>query len=207
MSWLRAHWVQVVVVAAFAAILTVLNRVLPAIDVQSALHDISNAIGAFAYGLAGLAAFLETGAFVGLLLPGETVVILAGAVAGQGATLIWLTIIVVWLGAFAGDSTSFVIGRRLGREFALHRGARLGITRDRLATVERYFERYGGRTIVIASFPSIGESIVISSWISPAITARYVFRIARDAKSADSSAAATRLRAKTTTPLVGVSRR
>jgi len=43
--------------------------------------------------------------------------------------------------------------------------------------------------------------------MSPAITARYVFRIAREAKSADSRAAAARLRAKTTTPLVGVSRR
>src|SRR5437762_906182 len=70
----------------------------------------------------------------------------------QGATSISVTIAVVWLGAFAGDSTSFLIGRRLGRGFALHRGARLGVTPERLATVERYFERYGGRTIVIGRF-------------------------------------------------------
>jgi membrane protein DedA with SNARE-associated domain/membrane-associated phospholipid phosphatase len=152
LSWLREHWQQVAIGAAVLVVLAALNRFLPSIDVESALHDISNTLGAFAYALAAAAAFLETGAFVGLVLPGETFVILAGAVAGQGATSIWVTIAVVWLGAFAGDSTSFMIGRRLGREFALHHGARFGITHERLATVDRYFERYGGRTVVIGRF-------------------------------------------------------
>ena len=70
----------------------------------------------------GLGAFLETGAFVGLVLPGETVVILGGAVAGQGETSIVLTIGVVWAAALAGDSVSFLLGRRLGREFLLRHG-------------------------------------------------------------------------------------
>ena len=152
MTWLREHWRQILVVAVIVGGFTALNRLLPSVDVESALHKFSDTVGVFAYGIAGAAAFLETGAFVGLVLPGETFVILAGAVAGQGSTSIWLTVVVVWVGAFAGDSTSFIIGRNLGREWALHHGARLGITHDRLATVERYFERYGGRTIVIGRF-------------------------------------------------------
>ena len=60
--------------------------------------------------LVGVLAFLETGAFVGLVFPGETVVILGGAVAGQGETSIVLTIAIVWFCAWAGDTTSFFIG-------------------------------------------------------------------------------------------------
>ena len=49
--------------------------------------------------------------------------ILAGAVAGQGETSIVITIAIVWFCAWAGDTTSFFIGRRLGREFMLRHGA------------------------------------------------------------------------------------
>jgi membrane protein DedA with SNARE-associated domain/membrane-associated phospholipid phosphatase len=140
--------IALVVIAA----LIVASQLIPSINAKKVLHDVSTTLGAATYVLAALAAFLETGAFVGLILPGETVVILAGAVAGQGATSIEATIAVVWAGAFAGDSTSFWIGKRLGRDFALHHGSKLGITEDRLERVDRYFERYGGRTVVIGRF-------------------------------------------------------
>ena len=45
--------------------------------------------------LVGLLAFLETGAFVGLVFPGETAVILGGALAGQGENSVWVMIAVV----------------------------------------------------------------------------------------------------------------
>src|SRR5262249_33151788 len=129
-----------------------INYVLPGINAKKVLHDVSESLGAWTYPIAFLAAFLETGAFIGLILPGETAVILAVAVAGQGATSIEGTSAVVWIGAFAGDSTSFWIGRKLGRDFALRHGPKLRITEERLETVEGYFERYGGRTIIIGRF-------------------------------------------------------
>ena len=60
-------------------------------------------------------AFLETGAFVGLVAPGETVVIAGGVIAGQGEIQLLPLIGLVWVCAVLGDSTSFYIGRRLGR--------------------------------------------------------------------------------------------
>jgi undecaprenyl-diphosphatase len=129
-----------------------LNRLLPSIDLQQALEDISSSLGDFTYVLVGVAAFLETGAFVGLVLPGETVVILGGAVAGQGETSIVLTIGVVWAAALAGDSVSFLLGRRLGRDFLLRHGPKVRITRERFARVEAYFARHGGKTIVVGRF-------------------------------------------------------
>jgi membrane protein DedA with SNARE-associated domain len=86
------------------------------------------------------------------VLPGETVVILGGAVAGQGETSVVLTIGIVWVCAFMGDSVSFLLGRRLGRGFILRHGPKVRITEDRFARVEGYFDRHGGKTILIGRF-------------------------------------------------------
>jgi undecaprenyl-diphosphatase len=125
------------------------------VDLEQILEDVANALGAWTYLLVGLFAFAETGAFVGLLVPGETVMLLGGAVAGQGATDVYLTIAIAWFCAWGGDSTSFFIGRRLGREFLLRHGPRFGFGHDRLAQVEDYFSRHGGKTIFIGRFVGI----------------------------------------------------
>src|SRR4051812_10113075 len=151
-DWLRKNRGDLAVAAVVIAVFTAVTLVLPGINAQKVLNDVADTLGAATYPLAFLAAFLETGAFVGLVLPGETAVLLAGASAGQGATGIVPTIAVVWIGAFAGDSTSFWIGRKLGRGFVLRHGSKLRITEDRLERVEGYFERYGGRTIIIGRF-------------------------------------------------------
>ena len=78
--------------------------------------------------LVGVLAFLETGAFVGLVAPGETAVILGGAVAGQGETSIVLTIAIVWFCGLARRHDELLVGRRLGRELVLRHGPRLRIT-------------------------------------------------------------------------------
>jgi undecaprenyl-diphosphatase len=122
------------------------------LDLEQLLVDVSDTLGAWTYLLAGLLAFLETGAFVGLVVPGETFVIFAGAVAGVGETNVYVTIAVVWFSAWAGDSTSFVIGRRLGRGFIRRHGPKLRITPERFRQVEGYFERHGGKTILIGRF-------------------------------------------------------
>ncbi len=122
------------------------------VDLEKLLQDVSDTLGDWTYLLAGLLAFLETGAFVGLVVPGETFVILAGAVAGQGATDIYITIAIVWFSAWAGDTTSFFIGRRLGRGFILRHGPKLRITEERFEQVEGYFKRHGGKTILIGRF-------------------------------------------------------
>jgi undecaprenyl-diphosphatase len=137
-----------VLIAAFV----VLNRELPQIDLEQALHDVGSKLGSLTYLFVGLAAYLETAAFVGLILPGETVVIFGGAVAGQGETSLVLTIGAVWFCAWAGDTTSFLLGRRLGREFVMRHGPRLRITPERFRKVEAYFSRHGGKTILIGRF-------------------------------------------------------
>ncbi len=132
-----------------------LSRQLGHIDLQGLLEELSETLGAWTYLLVGVFAFAETGAFVGLVVPGETVMLLGGAVAGQGAIDIYLLIAIAWFAAWLGDTTSFFIGRRLGREFVIEHGPRFGVGHERFEKVEDYFSRHGGKTIFIGRFVSL----------------------------------------------------
>ena len=147
--------VFVAIAAAIAAGYYLLSRVIPHDELQGLLEDVSNTLGAWTYLLVGVFAFAETGAFVGLVVPGETVMLLGGAVAGQGAISIYLLIAIAWFSAWAGDTTSFFLGRRLGREFVMRNGPRFGIGHERFEKVEDYFSRHGGKTIFIGRFISL----------------------------------------------------
>jgi membrane protein DedA with SNARE-associated domain/membrane-associated phospholipid phosphatase len=151
----RKRLLIVAIAAAIAAGYYLLSRVIPHEELQQLLEDVSNTLGAWTYLLVGVFAFAETGAFVGLVVPGETVMLLGGAVAGQGAIEIYLLIAIAWFAAWAGDTTSFFLGRRLGREFVLRNGPRFGIDHERFEKVEDYFSRHGGKTIFIGRFVSL----------------------------------------------------
>ena len=135
------------------------SRIVPHEDLQGLLEDVSNTLGAWTYLLVGVFAFAETGAFVGLVVPGETVMLLGGAVAGQGAIDIYLLIAIAWFAAWAGDTTSFFIGRRLGRGFVIRNGPRFGLGRERFEKVEDYFGRHGGKTIFVGRFVGIVRAL------------------------------------------------
>ncbi|HEY1357521.1 MAG TPA: VTT domain-containing protein [Thermoleophilaceae bacterium] len=121
-------------------------------DPKTAIGDVARALGPWTYALVGVFAYLETAAFVGLVAPGETVIIAGGVIAGQGEIALLPLIGIVWTCAVLGDSTSFLIGRRLGRRFLTRHGPKVGITEPRLLQVEHYFERHGGKTILIGRF-------------------------------------------------------
>lgn len=148
----HSPWRYVAIAAGLALAYFLYKQFFPEIDLQDLLDDFSEFLGKWTYVVVGLLAFLETGAFVGLIAPGETFVILAGAVAGQGTTDIVLTIAIVWFSAWAGDTTSFFIGRRLGRDFVLKHGPRVKITHERFEMVEGYFAKHGGKTILVGRF-------------------------------------------------------
>ena len=147
----REHPLVLVVVGLVVAY-ALFGDELPEIDAEQILDDLADSLGDWTYLVVSILAFLETGAFVGLVFPGETAVIVAGAIAGQGETSIVITIALVWISAWAGDSVSFYIGSRLGREFILRHGHRVRITPERFAQVEDYFGRHGGKTILVGRF-------------------------------------------------------
>ena len=121
-------------------------------DIETLIEDLAQALGRWTYLLVAALAFLETGAFVGLVAPGEFTVILGGVIAGQGEINVLLLLALTWMAAFLGDTTSFLIGSRLGRTFLERHGPRVKITEGRLAQVEGYFAKHGGKTILIGRF-------------------------------------------------------
>jgi undecaprenyl-diphosphatase len=128
-------------------------------NLDKVLEDIGKALGPWTYLLVAVLAFGETGAFVGLLLPGETAIIVGGVVAGQGEISLVGLIAVVWACAVAGDVTSFILGRRLGRGFLERHGPRVHITEERLKQVEGFFERHGGKAIFLGRFVGLVRAV------------------------------------------------
>jgi membrane protein DedA with SNARE-associated domain/membrane-associated phospholipid phosphatase len=165
-AWVRRGLIAAAVIAFF-----ILRDLLPDIDLEEIIKDLSRGLGSWTYLLVAALAFLETGAFVGLVAPGEFTVILGGAVAGQGDISLPLILAITWLSAFLGDSVSFMLGAKLGRGFLVRHGERVRITDERLRQVEGYFARYGGRTILIGRF--IGLVRALAPFIAGTSKMRY----------------------------------
>ena len=149
-------------VGAVVVILAVLfaTGVMPSLPhPEKVITDVATALGSWTYVLVGALAFLETGAFVGLVAPGETTVIVGGVIAGQGEISLVPLIGLVWLCCVLGDATSFFIGRRLGRTFLLRHGPKIKVDEGRLEQVESYFERHGGKTILIGRFIGLVRAV------------------------------------------------
>ena len=154
-KWFRLPLIAAIAIGAYFLV----KALLPEVDLQEILDDVARTLGDWTYIVVGVLAFLETGAFVGLVAPGETFVILGGAVAGVGETNVILTLAIVWFSAWAGDSVSFFLGRRLGRGFILKHGPKVRITEERFGQVEGYFSKHGGKTILIGRFVGLVRAL------------------------------------------------
>jgi membrane protein DedA with SNARE-associated domain/membrane-associated phospholipid phosphatase len=128
-------------------------------SIESLIKDAGEKLGKWTYLLVGLMAFLETGAFVGLIAPGEFTILVGGVVAGQGRIDVMALIALVWACAVAGDVTSYFLGRRLGRGFMERHGPKVKITHERLEQVEGFFERHGGKAILIGRFVGLVRAV------------------------------------------------
>jgi membrane protein DedA with SNARE-associated domain len=145
--------------AAAALVAVVQSGLVPAPDLDGVLTDLSDSLGAWTYVLVGALAFLETGAFVGLIAPGETAVVLGGVVAAEGGVHLIPMLAITWAAAAMGDLASFALGRRLGRRFLVEHGARIGVTAPRLERVEGFFSRHGGKAILIGRFIGLVRAV------------------------------------------------
>ncbi|HEX6025855.1 MAG TPA: DedA family protein [Solirubrobacter sp.] len=154
----RTLLIAAAAVAAVAFALTATDTVqLP--SVERALEELSDTLGAWTYALVGGLAFLETGAFVGLLAPGETAIVLGGVVAAEGGVELPAILLVAWVFAALGDLASFVLGQRLGRRFLHRHGPRLGMTQPRVRRVERFYARHGAKAILVGRFVGIVRAV------------------------------------------------
>ncbi|MFN2593510.1 MAG: bifunctional DedA family/phosphatase PAP2 family protein [Actinomycetota bacterium] len=113
----------------------------------------------WAYVLLFVLAAAEASAFVGLFVPGETAMLIAGVVCYQGRASLWLMIVVGCLGAVIGDSIGYEVGRKLGpRMTSSWLGRRIGDERWRKA--QDYLRRRGGRAVFLGRFVGVLRALV-----------------------------------------------
>jgi membrane protein DedA with SNARE-associated domain len=96
-------------------------------------------LGQVGYLIIFAAAFLESSAFMGLLVPGESVVVLSGFLASQGYLEIGDLLWVVCLGAVLGDSVGYSLGKAIGRSYFERHKRLLFLKEKHLQKVDAYF--------------------------------------------------------------------
>ena len=121
--------------------------------------DLADTLGPWTYALVAGLAFLETGAFVGLIAPGETALVLGGVVAAKGGVDLPVILALTWAAAALGDLASFLLGRRLGRRFLERHGPRIGVNDARLARIDVFFARHGAKAILVGRFIGIVRAV------------------------------------------------
>lgn len=99
-----------------------------------------------------IGAFLETSAFVGLLVPGETLVVVAGLLASQGILRIEYVLLCAALGAVGGDSVSYVIGAVYGERLLTKVTGRFFIKKSYLTEARSFYARHGGKAVFFGRF-------------------------------------------------------
>ena len=114
-----------------------------------------------AAGDAGTAAiiFAETGLFIGFFLPGDTLLFTAGILASQGILNITTLVIYVTIAAIAGDSVGYWTGAKAG-PLIFTRPDSFWFSAERVKDAERFFEKYGPISIVLARFVPIVRTFV-----------------------------------------------
>jgi membrane-associated protein len=95
--------------------------------------------------------FTETGLLIGFFLPGDSLLITAGLVASAGGLDIWLLNGLLSVAAIAGDSVGYAIGYRTGPRIFTQEDSRW-FSRTHLVRTRDFYERHGGKTIVLARF-------------------------------------------------------
>jgi len=114
------------------------------------LPEIIQAYGFWTYLILFAIVFCETGLVILPYLPGDSLLFVAGALAGNGILNPEILIVSLIVAAVLGDTVNYWIGHTAGMK-VLEMKYSL-VRRDHLAMTEQYFARYGGLTIVIARF-------------------------------------------------------
>jgi membrane-associated protein len=121
------------------------------LNIDSSLAQMAGDLGIYIYIILFLIIFCETGLVIFPFLPGDSLLFVAGALAGTDTLNLFILLAVTTVAAVLGDTVNFWIGRYAGdrmmhgRFSALIRGEWIDLTHN-------YFEKYGGITIVVARF-------------------------------------------------------
>lgn len=114
------------------------------------LNEIIREYGTWTYAILFLIIFFETGLVVTPFLPGDSLLFAAGALAATGSMNVLLLFVLLTIGAIVGDSLNYRIGSIVGTR-VFSDDARF-LRTEYLQRTEAFYEKYGGKTIILARF-------------------------------------------------------
>lgn len=95
--------------------------------------------------------FAESGLLIGFFLPGDSLLFTSGFLASQNIYDIKILTLLCFVGAVVGDSVGYAFGHRVGRRL-FHRSDSIFFHKDNLMKAEKFYEKHGKKTIVLARF-------------------------------------------------------
>lgn len=118
------------------------------------LVEIFQQYGTLTYAILFLIIFCETGLVVTPFLPGDSLLFAAGALSAGGGLQIKVLFVVLCLAPLLGDQVNYWFGRLLGSKLPFTEDARI-LKKQYLDKTHAYYEKYGGKTVIIARFVPI----------------------------------------------------
>ncbi|ANZ94393.1 DedA family protein [Brochothrix thermosphacta] len=122
------------------------------IHIDKHLVEIINMFGVWSYVILFAIVFVETGLVIFPFLPGDSLLFAGGALAALGSFNLTTLAITFFVAAVIGDTVNYHIGKWLGT--SIPKGSWLSkvISEERIAIANGFFEKHGGKTIIIARF-------------------------------------------------------
>jgi len=134
------------------------------LKIDEHLYTLTETYGGWVYGIIFLIVFAETGLVVTPILPGDSLLFAAGALCGAGLLNPAIMAVVLLSAAIIGDAVNYSVGRSIGpKVFSAHdHSSRLHrlLNREHLEKAHAFFEKHGGKAIVIARFVPIVRTFV-----------------------------------------------
>lgn len=118
------------------------------------LRELVQTYGVWIYAVLFLIVFLETGVVVTPFLPGDSLLFVAGTIAASGELNVHVLVLLLTAAAIAGDSLNYSIGRYLGPRVFRFEDSRF-FKRAYVDRTHAFFDRHGGKAIIIARFVPI----------------------------------------------------
>ena len=118
------------------------------------LAEVISSYGNWTYAILFTIVFLETGLVVTPILPGHSLLFAAGSFAALGALSPWTLFLLLTVAAILGDTLNYAIGHYLGPK-VLHFPRSRFFNPEHLKKTHEFYEKYGGKTIIIARFVPI----------------------------------------------------
>jgi membrane-associated protein len=122
------------------------------LHIDEHLIEIINTFGVWSYAILFLIVFVETGIVIFPFLPGDSLLFASGTFAALGSFNLLLLIIVFFTAAVIGDTVNYHIGKKVGTTISPNRLLGKLINQDKMKKAEDFFNKHGGKTIIIARF-------------------------------------------------------